>query len=129
MLSRVLLLVGGLILLLQTQFGAFAILMFGFDSLQEVATALSLTLAFPIFLVGLKSFRLSLFALWIFFIAQWVNECFLRDLPQLVSPFDWWHGDTLFVAVSLLQVGYLMLPRIVDGGGSVNLLKAFSYGT
>ena len=108
--SALLLFAGGL-LLLQSLFGVFAILMFGFDSLLEWTTALCLTLAFPLYLIGLKSLRVASRVLWAFFLAQWINECFIGQPPSLVNPLDWPHGDTLLAAIVLVQLGYWMLAR------------------
>lgn len=88
-----------------------AILIFGFDSIWEVTTALCLTLSFPIYLIGLKSLRIATLLLWVFFFLQWINECVISNPPDLANPFDWWRGDTLFAAIAFVQVGYLILAR------------------
>ncbi len=116
MIARALILLAGGVLLLQTSFGVIAISMFGFDSVSEVATALCLTLAFPIYLIALKSLRVATGLLWAFFLAQWLNECLISQPPHVVNALDWPHGDTLLAAIVLVQVGYLLLSRISNAG-------------
>jgi len=122
----VLLLLGGVILLFQTLFGGFASMIFGFRSVIDWTFALGLTLAFPVYLIGLISLRASTLCLWGFFLFQWANQCFLTTAePTFVNPFDWWHGDTLFIAIVLVSVGYLLLSRTSAKGRSVTLLDMF----
>jgi hypothetical protein len=83
----------------------------GSDSILKVTTTvLSLTLAFPIFLLGQRSLRIATWVLWVFFALQWLNWCFLAR--QLVSPFEWFYSDALFVSILLVHAGYLLLPRV-----------------
>ncbi len=83
MTAKGLLLFAGVLLLLQSLFGVFAILPFDFDSVLEVTTALCLTLAFPLYLIGLKSLRVAAWALSAFFFAKWFNECLIS--PPCIS--------------------------------------------
>jgi hypothetical protein len=115
------LLVGGGILLLHTLFGMVASLILGFDSILAVMTFLSLTLAFPIYLIGIKSLRTATWLLWAFFAFQWLNECLLGNPPRLVNPFDWWRGDTLFASIVFVHVGYLLLYMVSKKGAAINL--------
>jgi hypothetical protein len=117
---------GGVILLLQSLFGMVAIVIFDFSSIRDVTTALCLTLAFPIYLIGLKSLRVATWLLWVFFVLQWLRTCFFSQPPVLVSPFDWWHGDTLFASIVLVQVGYLILSRVSKKGVAINLYNSFA---
>jgi hypothetical protein len=126
MIAGVLVLVGGALLLFQSLFGLFAIMMLGFDSFLDWTTALSLTLAFPVYLVGLKSLRLSTGLLWLFFLAQWINKCFLSGSPKLANPFDGWHGETLLVAILAVQVGYLLFSRTPERQGAVTFRDMFA---
>ena len=105
-----LVLLGGMGLLIQTLFGCIAILMFGFDSVADWLMAASLTMAFPLYLIGFGSLRVATWVLWAFFLGQWINECFIGS-PQLVNPFDWWHGDALFASIVLVNIGYILLAR------------------
>jgi hypothetical protein len=125
MLQRGLIVAGGVILLLQSLFGAIAILIFDFSTVLDWTTALSLTLAFPLFLIGFISLRAATASLWIFFIAQWIDRCFISVPPQLASPFDWWHGDTLFAGILFVQIGYLAHLRSSSGTGVKSLRTAF----
>lgn len=121
-----LLLLGGLILLIQTLFGIFASMLSSFDSGVDWTFALGLMLAFPVYLIGLISLRTSTWCLWVFFAIQWANQCLLTaEKPTLVNPFDWWHGDTLFTAIVLVSVGYVMLSRLSARGRSVRLADLF----
>ena len=128
MIAFALLLFAGGLLLVQSLFGVFAILPFGFDSVLEVTTALCLTLAFPLYLIGLKSLRVATWVLWGFFLAQWGNECLISRPPVLVSPLDWPHGVTLLAAIALVQVGYLMLSRTSISGRAVSLRDVLPNG-
>lgn len=112
---------------MQTLFGIVAILGLGFDSIRDITTALCLTLAFPIYLVGLKSLRASTIFLWLFFVAQWINACLLSHPPVLGSPFDWPHGDTLFVAIILVQGGYWLASKALDKEKPLQLSDVFNY--
>jgi hypothetical protein len=111
LLARILLLIGGLIFLLETLFGCIASLILDTHSIRDTLTALCLTLGLPIFLVGLVSLRIAAAALWTFFVVQWINGCFLSSPPRLSSPFDWWHGDALAVAIVLVQCSLLLLSH------------------
>jgi hypothetical protein len=109
--ARVFVLFGGGVLFLRTLCGMVAILAFGFGSAPETTTALSLTLAFPIYLIGLKSLRTATCVLWVFFVAQWIVECFISHPLTIVSPLGWWQADTLFVSIVLVHLGHRMLAR------------------
>jgi hypothetical protein len=123
--ARCLLLIAGLFLLLETLFGLIASLILDTHSIRDIVTALCLTLGFPIYLLGLRSIRMATIALWVFFVAQWVNGCLLSIPPALYSPFDWWHGDVLVASIVLVQVGYLLLLRGRQHGKSLALRDAF----
>jgi hypothetical protein len=110
---------------MHTIFGLFAILGLGFDSVEDVTTALSLTLPFPIYLLGLKSLRLATVLLWLFFAAQWANRCLIGH-PVFINPFDSPFGGTLFFAIALVQVGYLLLSKALDKRKLVRLSEAFT---
>lgn len=123
--ARCLLVIGGGILLLQSLGGLFAVLMFGFDSILEVTTALCLTLAFPIYLVGFRSLRYATWLLWTYFALQWLNACFISSPPQLLNPFEP-HGAILFVSIAFVQMGYLIISRVSDRRIASNLCDLFA---
>lgn len=127
-LARWVLITGGVILLIQTLFGLLAILGLGFDSVREITTALCLTLAFPIYLLGFKSLRVAIVFLWLFFFAQWINECLISQPRTIRSPFDWPHGDTLFAAIVLAHIGYHSLLKALEKRQPVRLSDAFKRG-
>jgi len=107
------LLAGGALLAIETFFGFIAMLGIGFDTFRDVALVLCLTLAFPIFLLCIRSLRLAVWALWIFFIAQWLNACSLGTPPRFISPFDWWHDDVLFLGIVLVHIAYVTQHDVV----------------
>ena len=119
--------VGGSVLFVQTLFGLISILGLGFGSVRDVTTALCLTLAFPIYLMGLKSLRASTIFLWLFFVAQWVNACLLSHPPVLGSPFDWPHGITLFAVIVLVQCGYWLASKNLDKDKFLKMSDVFDY--
>jgi hypothetical protein len=86
----------------------------GFDTPADVVLVLCLTLAFPIFLMSLISLRLAISALWIFFVLQWLDSCSLGVPPKLHSPFDWWHGDFLFLGIVFVQIAYSAQKDVVE---------------
>ena len=124
--ARGLLLLGGCGLLLESLFGILVISIYVYRTILDVTTALCVTLAFPLYLVGLKSLRVATWFLWIYFIAQWGNECLLGVPPQLVSPFDWPHGILLFASIASVQIGYLILSHGSRKGTAVNLYNSFA---
>ncbi|MGO8791942.1 MAG: hypothetical protein ACLQVL_31765 [Terriglobia bacterium] len=89
---------------MQSLFGCFAVLGVGFDTLQDDLLDLSLTMAFPIFLVALWSRRIALVGIWLFFVAQWLDTCSVGSPPTLISPFSDWHGTTLFIGVIFFTI-------------------------
>jgi hypothetical protein len=102
------LILAGMVFLIETLFGCFAVLGIGFDSLRDISTDLSLTIAFPIFLIRFLSQRLALVCLWRFFVLQWLDFSSLGQPPKLVNPLDWWHGLTLFVGIVLFTASTVM---------------------
>jgi hypothetical protein len=120
-----LVLVGGGVLLLYTLLGLAGISIYVYRNISDVTTALCLILAFPIFLIGLKSLRVATGLLWVFFVAQWANASFVSVPPQLVNPLDWPYGVMLCGSIVLVQVGYLILSRVSKNGSAVNLVNLF----
>jgi hypothetical protein len=96
--GRLLYVLAAVIFLGQSLFGCFAVLGIGFDTVKDVLLDLSLTLAFPIFLVVIWYRKTALSLSWVFFLAQWVDLCTLGASPKLVSPLSNWHDITLFLA-------------------------------
>jgi hypothetical protein len=101
----------GLVFLVETLFGCFAVLGIGFNSFRDISTDLALTMAFPIFLIHFLSQRLALVCLWFFFVLQWLYFSSLGQPPKLVNPFDWWQGLTLFLGIVLFTVSTVMGRR------------------
>jgi hypothetical protein len=101
------LIVAGLICLMESAFGCYAVLGIGFSSLRDIATDLSLTMAFPIYLLNLLSRRVATMCLWLFFIAQWLNSCLLGRPPQLISPLDGLHSVALLLGIVLVTFASL----------------------
>ncbi len=105
--SRFLYLLAAVIFLGQTLFGCFAVLGVGFDTVQAVLLDLSLTMAFPIFLLVIWSRKVAALLSWFFFLAQWLDSCSVGVPPKLISPLSDWHGVTLFLANILFTVAVI----------------------
>jgi hypothetical protein len=108
--------IAGIIFLGQSLFGCVAVLGVGFDTLQDVLLDLSLTMAFPIFLIALWSRRIALLFLGIFFIAQWIDLCAGVGPPKLISPLSDWHDISLFLAVILFTIAVVCHGRTKSKG-------------
>jgi len=94
----------GILLLLESVFGCYAVLGVGFSTVRDIITDLCLTLAFPIYLLGLLSRRAATVCLWLFFMVQWINMCLLGRPPQLVSPIDGAHDVVLLLGIVLFTI-------------------------
>jgi hypothetical protein len=101
----------GIIFLAETVFGCIAVLGIGFDSLQDIMLDLSLTMAFPLFLISFLNRAVALAALWIFFVAQWIDMCLVSRPPTLLNPLDGWHGSTLLVGIVLFSTAQVFHQR------------------
>lgn len=106
------LLAAGALLLGESLLGCFFVLGIGLSSWDDLCTDLCLTMAFPIFLLSLRSIFAAAVALWLFFGVQWLNASIGGNLPGLVNPFGWLHGDLLFAAASLVTISWWKLPQI-----------------
>jgi len=102
--SRVFYLLAAAIFLGLSLFGCFAVLGVGFDTLQAALLDLSLTMAFPIFLIVIWHRRMALLLSWTFFVAQWIDLCSVGVPPKLISPLSGWHDVSLFLANILFTV-------------------------
>ncbi|WP_353066585.1 hypothetical protein RBB77_08765 [Tunturibacter psychrotolerans] len=112
-LSRVCVGAAGLILLLETLFGMFAVLGIGFSMLLDVATDLCLTMAFPIYLVGFRSLAAATFGLCLLFIAQWV-DMYLVSVPRhFGNMLNGWFGELLLLTILLMTFSYAATKRQV----------------
>jgi len=101
----------GIIFLAETVFGCIAVLGIGFDSMQDILLDLSLTMAFPIFLISFLNRAVALAALWIFFVAQWIDMCLISRPPTLLNPLDGFHGDALLVGIVLFSAAQVFHRR------------------
>jgi hypothetical protein len=126
-LARVLLVIAGLLLLFESLLGMDYALEIGFSSLREILTDLCLTMAFPVYLIGLFSLRGATASLWVFFIVQWINICFSSSHPGyvFVNPFSWLHGDFSFFSAIMVSISTWMLRRPQDGIAHVNMRTVF----
>ena len=102
--SQSLYLLAAVIFLGQSLFGCFAVLGIGFDTVQAVLLDLSLTMAFPIFLLAFWSRKIALSLSWVFYVAQWIDCCSVGVPPKLISPLSGWHDITLFLANVLFTI-------------------------
>ena len=96
-------------LLFQSVFGCYAIMGMGFSTTRDIVTDLCLTIAFPIYLLRFVSRRLTTVCLWIFFLIQWVNMCFLGVRPQLISPVDGVYDAMLLLGIVLFTLADVVL--------------------
>lgn len=119
------LIVAGILLLIETLLGCVYVLGIGFSTTHDVITDLCLTMAFPVFLISLRSIRGGAIGLWVFFALQWIDVCSNRTPPGFVNPLAWIHGDLLFAAAILVSVSALMLCRVQNGKRSSRLLDVF----
>lgn len=125
MLTKGGLIVAGVLLLLETLLGCVYVLGIGFSTVHDVITDLCLTMAFPVFLISLRSIRGSAIGLWVFFAIQWINVCSNKRPSGFVNPLSWIHGDLLFTAAILVSVSALILCRVQNGKRSSRLLDVF----
>ena len=109
--SRTLFGVAGIIFLGETLYGCIAVLGIGFNTMQDSLLDLSLTMAFPIFLVSFRHRNIALLGLWIFFVAQWINLCLVSRPPTLLNPFDGLHGNILFAGIILFTIADILHRR------------------
>jgi hypothetical protein len=119
------LIVAGILLLIETLLGCVYVLGIGFSTTHDVFTDLCLTMAFPVFLLSLRSIRGSAIGLWIFFVIQWIDVCSNKIPPGFVNPLAWIHGQFLFTAAILVSVSAWMLLRVQNGKRSPRLLDVF----
>jgi hypothetical protein len=105
-----------IIFLAETLFGCVAVLGIGFDSMQDILLDLSLTMAFPIFLVSFLNKTVALVGLWIFFLAQWIDMCLISRPPTLLNPFDGFHGSALVVGIILFSIAFIVRRKILISG-------------
>ena len=96
------------IFLAETLFGCVAILGIGFDSTQDIMLDLSLTMAFPIFLISFVNRTVALIGLWFFFAFRWANLCLVSRPPTLLSPLDGFHSDVLISGIVLFSISYVL---------------------
>ena len=99
--------VAAFVLFGETLFGCIAVLGIGFDTAKDILVDLSLTLAFPIFLISIWRKRLAVVGLWIFFVAQWIGRCTIINPPALFSPVGDFHDDALFLGIALVTISYI----------------------
>jgi len=125
MISGVALAIAGLLLLIRTGLGLIAVLGFGIDSIETLVTMLCLTLALPIYLVGLFSLRGATIGLWVFFGLNWTYLSLMSKPLGVVNPFSWPYGSHLIVAAILVQLAYSLLARAPDRHESIRLADAF----
>jgi hypothetical protein len=126
-LSRVLLVIAGLLLLIESLLGVDYALDVGFGTLRELLTDFCLTMAFPVYLIGLFSLRGATASLWLFFLMQWLNHGhagFHAGLI-LISPFDWLHGVFTFLSAILVSIATWIFCRPKEGHSADNLSRVF----
>jgi hypothetical protein len=113
LLAKCSLIVAGILLLYETLLGCFYVLGIGFSTKADVILDLCLTMAFPIFLICLRSVRGAAIGLWVFFAIQWIDICFGKWPPAFVNPLAWVHGAILFISTVLVSLSAWTLSRRV----------------
>ena len=114
--SVVLVALGGAGLFACSTFGVIASLLLDFRNARDLTVVAALTLAFPVFLVGIWSLRGAAISLWIYFVYQWLVRSGIGHSFVLSNPFDWWFGDTLAFAIALISIGALLSGRASRNG-------------
>jgi hypothetical protein len=122
-LAPIALMVSGVFLLAQTLFGMLAMLGLDLTKFQDVFLVLCLTMAFPIYLLAIKSLRIVV-GLWVFFLVQWADMCMISSPPHFGNPLYWWRGDVLFIAIVLAQLSYIA-QRLSGKEKNMRLSDAF----
>lgn len=122
------LIAAGILLLLESLLGIIYVLGIDLYTISGIITGLCLTMAFPIYLVGIISLRRAAVGLWVFFAAQWIDVCFNRSPPGFVNPLAWVHGGFLFAAAILVSFSAWALPSKQTGEKSTGLLDAIALG-
>jgi len=123
-LARGSLIIAGGLLLMESLLGCICVLGIGFSTLPEVLLDLCLTMAFPIYLVGIWSMRYAAIGLWLFFLIQWLDTCLNGSPPgfRFVNPLGWIQGDLLFAAATLVSIVVWVLFRNDHGKSRLRLL-------
>jgi len=103
--------IAGIIFLLETLFGCFALLGIGFDTIKDVLLVFSLTLSLPIFLISFRNKTITLFALWIFFFAQWLDRCLLIGPPEFFNPVGDHYDQALLVGIILFTIAHVLVRK------------------
>jgi hypothetical protein len=99
----------GAILLVDSLFGCFVVFVSGIASLGDVLIVLSVTLAFPVFLISITSRRAALISLWAFFIFQWLaRSLVLPPHHQLSNPLADWYSATMLLGVVLFTISVVL---------------------
>ncbi len=127
-LARGCLIVACMLLLFETSLGCFYVLGIGFSTMNDVILDLCLTMAFPVFLISLRSVRGAAVSLWIFFAIQWIEIC-SGSSPHLVNPLAWIHGSFLFAAAILVSISDWILSWSRDDKRPLGLLGVFGAGS
>jgi hypothetical protein len=107
----------GAILLVDSLFGCFVVFVSGIASIRDLPIVLSITLAFPMFLISVRSRIAALVSLWIFFIAQWLLlSLVLPPHQQLSNPIADWDSATMLLAIILYTVSFALSGSLNEEG-------------
>ncbi len=117
------LIVAGVLLLFETLLGCVYVLGTGFSTVHDLITDVCLTMAFPVFLISLRSIPGAAIGLWIFFAIQWIDICSNKRPPGFVNPLAWAHGVLLLVSAILVSFSAWLLLRMRDTDRTTRLLN------
>jgi hypothetical protein len=106
-------LAAGVLLLVSTLFGCFALLGLEVPPRKWLDAFLEICLiaGFPTFLLSFRSLRIATIALWLYFAALWCARCLVGVPPHFFVPYDI-YGVTTFTAVVLVQIAYVALYQV-----------------
>lgn len=89
--------------------GLLVIMMFGFDSFNEISLAVCFLAPLPVYLLVLYSVPFAAVGLWLLFFATWITRCFISKPPMLISPIVFSLPDAVFVTAIALT--YIWIAR------------------
>ncbi|MEG9434037.1 hypothetical protein [Terriglobus sp. ADX1] len=95
----------GFLMAADSLWGLLAIMMFGFDSFNEISLAVCFLAPLPVYLLVLYSVPLAAVGAWLLFFATWITRCFISKPPTLISPIMAWFPDVVpCVAIALTYI-------------------------
>jgi len=115
-LPRILLWASGIASFCLALFGLFACMMFDYRLLSDLSLGICMLLPFPLFLVSMKSVKLSAFLLVLLTTSLWAVQAFLGGPSRSLNPFDglspyYFCPAALMLAVLFIDYDYRSPPE------------------